>query len=96
MKPLLWKWIAAGLALLVPLSAQAQMEHRRMPPRHEGGDRPMHHQIRADIAQREALRQEHQQAARLSPEERRQLRRDIHDAGRALYPRDLPQQRPQP
>lgn len=95
MMPMLWKRIAAGLALAAAFSAQAQMGHRHPSPRSAEGERPMRHQIRADIAQREALRQEHGQGARMSPEERRQLRRDIHEAGRELYPRELPQ-RPQP
>ena len=96
MKPMGWKRLAASLALMAALSAQAQ-PGRPMPPRpHGDGERPMHHQIRADIAQRDALRPEHSHGARMSPEERRQLRRDIHDAGRALYPRDLPHQRPLP
>jgi hypothetical protein len=33
---------------------------------------------------------------RLSPEERRQLRRDVHDAGRDLYPDRMPPGRREP
>jgi len=33
---------------------------------------------------------------RLSPEERRQLRRDVHDAGRDLYPDRMPVGRREP
>lgn len=92
---MLWKWFAAGMALATIVSAHAQAGRRHPPPRQEGEMRLMP-QPQAEPTQRDLPRFEHyQQAVRMTPEERRQLRRDIHDAGRELYQREPPP-RPQP
>ncbi len=73
-----------GLVVSVTTAA-AQTPHR--PPRpHPAGER-FQLPDRNDFQ-----RSDERQDKRLTPEERRQLRRDIHDAGRDLY-RDRPSRR---
>jgi hypothetical protein len=53
-------------------------------------DRPQQpqrdHQFQQPQRQQESHRQGQQGQQRMSPDERRQLRRDLHDAGRDVYP----------
>lgn len=82
-----WAVVAGGLWLLVAV-ASAQVPQRLGPGRNAGGDEPRRmmpaerrlEQMPADDGDSRGRGQ------RLSPEERRQLRRDVHDAGRDLYP----------
>jgi hypothetical protein len=80
-----WVGVACVL-LLLAADASAQGLNRPLRARNaEGGDRqrmlpaqrPEHASPGDDAAQR---------GGRLSPDDRRQLRRDVHEAGRDLYP----------
>ncbi|MDD5248570.1 MAG: hypothetical protein PHY45_06280 [Rhodocyclaceae bacterium] len=88
----LWKPLAAIAAVAALAPAHAQMMNRPMPGPHadrERGSPPPQMAPPGAAPQR----QEFVPPGRLSPEERRQLRRDIHDAGRELY-RPNPQRQP--
>ena len=81
--------ITAGLvaALIGALPAAAQpgpYGPRRAEP---GGPGPMHRDFRGDPGQREYRNPNdpYRGGGRMSPDERRQLRRDIDNAGRDLY-----------
>lgn len=88
MKLKLWTWIAAIAALTAVLPAQAQMWQRhRSQSAAEEQRAPEGPRLREVPVQIDGQRQEFPQAVRMSPEERRQLRRDIHEAGRELYRR---------
>ncbi len=88
MKLKLWKWIAAIAVLTAVMPAQAQMWHRqRAQSAAEEQRAPEGPRMREAPVQIDGQRQEFQQPGRMSPEERRQLRRDIHEAGRELYRR---------
>lgn len=87
-------------AAAVALPAVAQLGggrgERMARPGHFPQDRPHFHQERPQPPQGQqfAGQQGHEMPAgggRMSPEERRQLRRDINEAGRDLYP---PRERP--
>lgn len=88
-----WAALAGGLWLLVA-GAAAQDPQRLGPGRDAGGDGPQRlmpaerrfEQLSSDGDARG-------RGQRLSPEERRQLRRDVHDAGRDLYPHRMSQGR---
>jgi hypothetical protein len=85
----LWKPLAAMAALAALAPAHAQMRYRGMPDARPEAERgPPQQQV--DPA-RDPQRQEFVPPGRMSPEERRQLRRDIHDAGRELYRRNPPE-----
>lgn len=85
-------WAAATCALwLLSAGALAQGPQRMEPGRDANGntarrmmaaDRP--DQLAPDAAEPP------RRGNRLSPEERRQLRRDVHQAGRDLYPERIP------
>jgi hypothetical protein len=82
-----WAVVASVLWLLAAGGASAQQSHRQGPGRNLGGDRPqrlMPVEVRPEPG---FLRDAAAPGGgnRLSPEERRQLRRDVHDAGRDLY-----------
>ena len=82
-----WKCIVVTAALLATVSAYAQQQEQPpIPQRHGGREREAPPQ-RPDQPPQDMQRQEFQQPGRMSPEERRQLRRDINEAGRELYPR---------
>lgn len=85
-----WIWIAVTGALMAMSSAYAQLGQRRMTGVRDDNERSAPLQP-VDQAQRETPTQppEMQRPVRMSPEERRQLRRDIDDAGRELYRRKL-------
>ena len=86
-----WAAMTAGLWLLVA-GASAQGLQRPGPGRNAGADRPQRiapaerrfEQLPADDAETRG------RGPCLSPEERRQLRRDVHEAGRDLYPHRMP------
>lgn len=90
MKRMSWKWIAFTAALTAALPACAQQPgHRQMPQGQGRGDNehPFPPQ-RLDQPLPDMQRQEFQHHHRMSPEEHRQLRRDINEAGRELYRRN--------
>ena len=86
--------LALALALAAPLVQANQGNgrfHQREANRQNAPQRqPQAPNFQRDEPQRFPRREERnageQQRQRLSPEERRQLRRDIHDAGRDIYP----------
>lgn len=90
--------LVALIALLAMLPAQAQMQ---MPDR--GPERGLRQHRFADerpmlpggmpVPPREFRRDDFPSPGRLSAEERRQLRRDIQDAGQDLYRREPPHRR---
>jgi hypothetical protein len=73
------------MLLLLATDASAQAQNRPLRERNADGGGPQ----RVVPAQRPDGAAERNEAApgggRLSPEERRQLRRDVHEAGRDLY-----------
>lgn len=90
-----WKLLAASAALMAFAPAYAQMRPRPMStPRADGERGTPQQQLdpQSEMPQRQEVPPS--SGARLSPEERRQLRRDIHDAGRELYHPNSP--RPSP
>jgi hypothetical protein len=77
--------LAAALVAALPAAAQpGPYGPRRGEP---GGPGPMHREYRGDPAQREFRNPNdpYRGGGRMSPDERRQLRRDIDNAGRDLY-----------
>lgn len=90
-----WAVMTAALWLLAD-AVSAQVPQPMGPGRGAGGDGP-HRLIPADDRPGRGLRdgEARERMHRLSPEERRQLRRDVHEAGRDLYPgRMAPGRRP--
>ena len=81
------KLLVASIALMALLPAQAQMWQRHMQQQRADDERaPL---PRQDGPQRDVEpRQEFRPPGQMSAEERRQLRRDIHEAGRELYRRN--------
>lgn len=80
-----WMGMAVTLMLLAT-SVAAQGPQRLGPGRGANGDGPRR---MMPVEQRDAESRDadvRERGSRLSPEERRQLRRDVHDAGRDLYP----------
>jgi len=79
--------IGAGLTaalLMLAADAFAQAPHRHFRDRDGGGPRSLVPMQSAEDATQ--LDESVPRRPRLTPEERRQLRRDVHDAGRDLYP----------
>jgi hypothetical protein len=81
-------WVVA-LALLAAAPAWAQRSDREL-LRQQIQERPQ--PPRQAVSPREDLRGGDDGRTRLTPEERRQLRRDIGDAGRDLYQRRGPRE----
>jgi len=81
--------LAAALLSALPAAAQPGPYGPRRGD--QGGQGPMHREFRGDPGQREYRNPNdpYRGGGRMSPDERRQLRRDIDDAGRDLY-RDRP------
>ena len=75
-----YRWIALAAALIAVLPAHAESRHRPFIQRDAdvGRQRPPPRELQ----QRDDPRPP---PGRMSPEERRQLRRDINEAGRDLY-----------
>jgi hypothetical protein len=74
------------MLLLLAADASAQGQNRPMRGRHMDGGGP---QRMLPAQQRDEAAGRNDMApggGRLTPEERRQLRRDVHEAGRDLYP----------
>ncbi len=89
------KPLVAIVALVAIAPAHAQMRHRGgMPSDGRDWDRGGMQQ-QAEPPRDYQPRQDSVPQGRLSPEERRQLRRDIHDAGRELYRPEHPRRPPQ-
>gem|GEM_PF-4783331 len=87
MKRKLWIVMALTFALTAMGAAHAQTESRPMRGGRADGERYSPQQ-QSGQAVREMLRREMPPAAgpnRMNAEERRQLRRDIHEAGQELY-----------
>ena len=81
------KWTGlAAMLLLLALDASAQGPQQRM--RERGGDGPRTQRMMQESRPTPAVADDESatRRGRMSPEERRQLRRDVHDAGRDLYP----------
>ncbi|HEX8961684.1 MAG TPA: hypothetical protein VF801_01665 [Rhodocyclaceae bacterium] len=78
-----WKPLAAIAAMAALAPAHAQMR-RGMPAEPRGDFARSGLQQQADPPRDPPFHQDFQ-PGRMTPEERRQLRRDIHDAGRELY-----------
>jgi len=77
-----WMGLLSALCLLAA-NAHAQGEQR--PMRERGG--PGMQRMLPDARPTQFVPdQEMQRRQRMTPEERRQLRRDVHEAGRELYP----------
>lgn len=94
MKRKLLKLLAASIVLMALQPAQAQMWQRQMQQQRADDERappPRQDEPQRDIEQR----QEFRPPGHMSAEERRQLRRDIHEAGRELYRRN-PRRGPPP
>lgn len=74
--------------------AHAQHPQRHAFPLGAGVDRPQVPPAQVQADRQDGQERGVQPVGRMSPEERRQLRRDIHQAGRELYrphqPRPLP------
>jgi hypothetical protein len=88
----LWKPLAAIAALAALAPAHAQMRYRGMPDfRADDRGSP---QRQAESPPDPQPRQDFP-PGRMTPEERRQLRQDIHNAGREIYRGGPPQRPPQ-
>ena len=90
-----WIWIAAAVAWMALPQAHAQHPQRHAFPPGVGAERPQAPPAQAQVHEaQDGQERGAQPTGRMSPEERRQLRRDIHQAGRELYrphqPRPLP------
>lgn len=88
------RWIGMAAALLVVATSAVAQGPQRLGPGHgANGDGPRR-VMPADLRPAPALQsgaephdvEFRERDTRLSPEERRQLRRDVHEAGRDLYP----------
>lgn len=87
MKLKMWKWIVACLVGMALLPAHAQMWRHQMQERRADDERTL--PARQEAPPREMdPRQEFRPHGQMTVEERRQLRRDIHEAGRELYIRN--------
>jgi hypothetical protein len=83
MKAKAWLWLAGVVAILVAVPAHAGERGERL-------HRFLQERQQQQREFRREERQEFQGRGRLSPEERRQLRRDIQDAGQDVYRREPP------
>lgn len=89
---------AIALSLLLAATAFAEGPHRAPPERNANGMGPQGMMPADQRADQFSPRDAEQRGGgnRLSPEERRQLRRDVHQAGRDLYPDRMPPGRREP
>lgn len=85
----------ASVLWLLAAEASAQGPHRPPPGRGGGGPQRM---MAAEQRPQPLAPRDDQGAGggRMSPEERRQLRRDVHEAGRDLYSDRMPPGRREP
>ena len=83
-------WTAvAGILWLTVAAAAAQGPQRMGPGRHADGDGPRRMfpaEQRVEPGPGDSAEAGDRRGGRLSSEERRQLRRDVHQAGRDIYP----------
>jgi hypothetical protein len=93
----IWSSVASVLWLLAA-GASAQGPDRPGGGRNGNGGGPGPQRMMAPEQRPMASRDEAAPAggSRLSPEERRQLRRDVHEAGRDIYPDRMPPGRREP
>ena len=85
-------WVCVSVVWLLAGGAAAQAPQRPLPERGPGGDGPQR-TMPADPRLEPFSRRDASAPAgdnRMSPEDRRQLRRDVHEAGRDLYPGRMP------
>jgi hypothetical protein len=89
MKAKAWLWLAGVVAIMAAVPAHADQRGQRL-----------HRFLQERQQQREFRREQRQEfqqgRGRLTPEERRQLRRDIQDAGQDVYRREPPPPPPSP
>jgi hypothetical protein len=78
------RWIGITASLLL-LAAEVSAQGMPRPARDRDGPRPQRMMPDSRPSQF-AAEEASGQRQRMTPEERRQLRRDVHDAGRDLYP----------
>ena len=90
MNNVLLKWIVPCAVAMLSLPVCAQMVHRHDRDARRGGDERAEGQQRPQPASPDAQRADSPANGRMSPEERRQLRRDINEAGRDIYQRHPP------
>lgn len=90
--------VAIALSLLPTAAAFAQGPQRSSPERNASGMVPPGTMPVEQRAEQFSPRDAEQRGGgnRMSPEERRQLRRDVHQAGRDLYPDRMPPGRREP
>lgn len=82
------EWMCVSVLWLLAAGAAAQTPPRPVPERGPGGDDPQR-MVPADPRSEQSSRRDASARGgdnRMSPEDRRQLRRDVHEAGRDLYP----------
>lgn len=84
--------MCASVLWLLAAGAAAQTPQRQQPERNAGGDGPQR-MMPADPRSEQLSRRDAPVRGgdnRMSAEDRRQLRRDVHEAGRDLYPGRMP------
>ncbi|MBI5107990.1 MAG: hypothetical protein HZA62_04515 [Rhodocyclales bacterium] len=77
------KWMGVATAMLL-LAAEVSAQGMPRPIRDRDGTGP--HRMAPDSRPARAMTEDAVSQRRMTPEERRQLRRDVHQAGRDLYP----------
>jgi hypothetical protein len=85
---LVWTALAGVLCFSIA-GAAAQGPQRMGPGRHADGEAPRRMvpgEQSAEASSADSAEAGDRRGGRMSPEERRQLRRDVHQAGRDLYP----------
>lgn len=81
------------IAALLLLAGEASAQAMQRPMRERGGGPPPQRMMPESRPAQFAPEGDGTQRPRMSPEERRQLRRDVHDAGRDLYPERMRERR---
>ncbi len=83
-------WVGLATALLL-LAAEVSAQGMPRPMRDRDGTGP--HRMAPDSRPAQAATEDAVSQRRMTPEERRQLRRDVHQAGRDLYPERMRERR---
>jgi len=99
MKAKAWIWLAGLLVVMTASPAHADPRDQQLRRLLQERRQMLKEQRGQQREQRELQREQQQEApwrGRLTPEERRQLRRDIRDAGQDVYRRPPPQPPPYP
>jgi len=95
MKRKLWSWLVLSVvAVAAVLPVYAQMTPRQMRDARDESGRPIPPPREEPVPREAAMPRPDGTPGRMSPAERRQLRRDIDDAGRELYRRRPPHPAP--